>query len=327
MKPAFDPVQLAIPFFVVAIVLEVLLARFGKARANYEPRDAATSLMMGLGSTIAGLLTGGAVFAASLWAYEHRLFTIPMTAVWAWVVLFFAEDLTYYWFHRLAHERRFWWASHVNHHSSTHYNLTTALRQTWTGGVAGTWLLWLPLSFLGFPPAMVAIQKGISLVYQFWIHTEVVRRMPAWFEAVFNTPSHHRVHHARNPRYLDANYAGILIIWDRMFGTFIPEDDAEPCRYGIVRNLPSFNLFTNVFHEWIGIAKDLAGSRSPREVIGYLFGPPGWSPDGSRETSHTLKAKWRAREERATAEVRGEIPALRQAEGEDLLQGRKSPSS
>lgn len=322
MKPAFDPVQLAIPFFVIAIVLEVLLARFGKARANYEPRDAATSLLMGLGSTIAGLLTGGAVFATSLWVYEHRLFTIPMTAIWAWVVLFFAEDLTYYWFHRLSHERRFWWASHVNHHSSTHYNLTTALRQTWTGGVAGTWLLWLPLSFLGFPPAMVAIQKGISLVYQFWIHTEAVRRMPAWFEAVFNTPSHHRVHHARNPRYLDANYAGILIIWDRMFGTFIPEDDAEPCRYGIVRNLPNFNLLANVFHEWIGIGKDLAGSRSPREAVGYLFGPPGWSPDGSRETSHTLKAKWRAREERAAAELKGDIPALRQAQGEDLLQGR-----
>ncbi|MDG2527378.1 sterol desaturase family protein [Caulobacter endophyticus] len=313
---------MAIPFFVIAIVLEVLLARFGKAKANYEPRDAATSLMMGLGNSIVGILTGGAVFAASLWVYEHRLFTIPMTAVWAWVVLFFAEDLTYYWFHRLSHERRFWWASHVNHHSSTHYNLTTALRQTWTGGVAGTWLLWLPLSFLGFPPAMVAIQKGVSLVYQFWIHTEAVRRMPAWFEAVFNTPSHHRVHHARNPRYLDANYAGILIIWDRLFGTFIPEDDAEPCRYGIVRNLPNFNLLTNVFHEWIGIGRDLARSRSPREVMGYLFGPPGWSPDGSRETSHTLKARWRAREERAAAELKGEIPALRQAQGEDLLQGR-----
>jgi hypothetical protein len=182
-----------------------------------------------------------------------------MTAVWAWVVLFFAEDLTYYWFHRIAHERRFWWASHVNHHTSTHYNLSTALRQTWTGGVAGTWLLWLPLSFLGFPPAMVAIQKGISLVYQFWIHTEAIKRMPRWFEAVFNTPSHHRVHHARNARYLDANYAGILIIWDRMFGTFIPETDEEPCRYGTVKNLASFNLFTNVFHEWIGIGKDLAG--------------------------------------------------------------------
>jgi sterol desaturase/sphingolipid hydroxylase (fatty acid hydroxylase superfamily) len=292
----FDPVQAAIPFFVVAIVLEMLLARFGKAKAHYEAKDTAISLAMGLGSTIAGLLTAGLTFVAALWVYQHRLFTIPMTAVWAWAALFLAEDLTYYGFHRLSHERRIWWASHVNHHTSTHYNLSTALRQTWTGGVAGTWLLWLPLSFLGFPPAMVAIQKGISLVYQFWIHTEAIRRMPSWFEAVFNTPSHHRVHHARNPRYLDANYAGILIVWDRLFGTFIPETEAERCRYGTVKNLPSFNLLTNVFHEWIGIGRDLLRSRSPREVLGYLFGPPGWSPDGSRDTSHTLKAKWRARE-------------------------------
>ncbi|WP_369059201.1 sterol desaturase family protein [Caulobacter sp. 73W] len=295
MKPGFDPVTLAVPFFVLAVVLEIILGRLGKGKAVYEPKDAATSLLMGFGSTLAGLLTAGVMFGASLWVYQHRLFTIPMTAIWAWVALFFLEDLTYYWFHRLAHERRFWWASHVNHHSSQHYNLTTALRQTWTGGVAGTWALWLPLSFLGFPPAMVAIQKGLSLVYQFWIHTEVIKRMPRWFEAVFNTPSHHRVHHARNARYLDANYAGVLIIWDRMFGTFIPESDEEPPRYGLVRNLGGFNLLHVAFHEWIGIGKDLLKARSPREVAGYLFGPPGWSPDGSRDTSATLKAKWRAR--------------------------------
>ncbi|MDB5455050.1 MAG: sterol desaturase [Caulobacter sp.] len=293
----FDPVQMAIPFFVLAIILELALARLGKTKAHYETRDTAVSLAMGLGSTIAGLVTAGAVFAASLWVYSHRLFTIPMTAIWAWIVLFFVEDLTYYWFHRLSHERRVWWASHVNHHSSRHYNLSTALRQTWTGGVAGTWLLWLPLSFLGFPPAMVAIQKGISLVYQFWIHTESIGRLPRWFEAVFNTPSHHRVHHARNARYLDANYAGILIIWDRLFATFEPERDDEPCRYGLVHNLGSHNLLTNVFHEWIGIGKDLIRARSPREALGYVFGPPGWSPDGSRETSAILKARWRARGE------------------------------
>jgi sterol desaturase/sphingolipid hydroxylase (fatty acid hydroxylase superfamily) len=296
IKPAFDPVTLAIPLFVLTIVGEIILGRLGKVKANYEARDTATSLLMGLGSTIAGALVGGTIALVSIWIWEnHRLFEIPMTAIWAWVAIFFLEDFTYYWFHRLAHERRFWWASHVNHHSSQHYNLATALRQTWTGGVAGTWLLWLPLSLLGFPPAMIAIQKGISLVYQYWIHTEAIRRMPRWFEAVFNTPSHHRVHHARNARYLDANYAGILIIWDRLFGTYIPEDDAEAPRYGLVKNLGDFNLLRVAFHEWIGIGKDLWGSRSPREVLGYLFGPPGWSPDGSRDTSATLKAKWRAR--------------------------------
>ena len=189
---------------------------------------------------------------------------------------------------------RFWWATHVNHHSSQHYNLSTALRQTWTGGVAGTWALWLPLSFLGFPPAMVLIQKGISLVYQYWIHTEAIRRLPKPFEAVLNTPSHHRVHHARNPRYLDKNYAGILIIWDRMFGTFQPELDAEACRYGLVHNLGTFNIVRVAFHEWIGIAQDIV--RQPQHILGWLFGPPGWSPDGSRDTSASLKAQWASRE-------------------------------
>ncbi|MFN3522348.1 MAG: sterol desaturase family protein [Phenylobacterium sp.] len=301
MKAGFDPVALATPFFILAIILEVMLGRLGKAKVVYEPRDTLVSLTMGLGSTVAGLATAGAVFGASLWAYQHRLFEVPMTAAWAWVAVFLLEDLTYYWFHRLSHERRFWWAAHVNHHSSQHYNLSTALRQTWTGGAAGTWLLWLPLSFLGFPPAMVAIQKGISLVYQFWIHTEAIGRTPAWFEAVFNTPSHHRVHHARNPRYLDSNYAGILIVWDKLFGTFIPEDGAEPCRYGIVKNLATFNPIRVALHEWAAIGRDLIGSRSPREVIGYLFGPPGWSPDGSRQTSAMLKAEWAAANPEAAA--------------------------
>jgi len=287
-----DPVTLATPFFILAIVLEIILARLGRAKASYEPKDTLVSLAMGLGSTVAGLATAGVVFATSLWVYQHRLFDIPMSAAWAWFAVFLLEDLTYYWFHRLAHERRFWWASHVNHHTSQHYNLSTALRQTWTGGAAGTWLLWLPLAFIGFPPAMVAIQKGISLVYQFWIHTEAIGRMPRWFEAVFNTPSHHRVHHARNPRYLDRNYAGILIVWDRLFGTFQPELDEEPCRYGVVKNLATFNLLRVAFHEWAAIGHDLV--RQPRHALGWLFGPPGWSPDGSRETSDQIRARWAA---------------------------------
>lgn len=313
LKPAFDPVDLAIPFFVATILLEILLGWLRKAKAVYEVRDTATSLGMGLGSSIAGALTGAAIFGVTLWVYKYHLVEIPMTAWWAWVAVFFLEDLTYYWFHRISHERRFWWASHVNHHTSQHYNLATALRQTWTGGVAGTWILWLPLVFIGFPPAMVVIQKGISLVYQYWVHTEAIRRFPRWFEAVMNTPSHHRVHHARNPRYLDANYAGILIIWDRMFGTYIPEDDAEPCRYGIVHNLGDFNIFRVAFHEWLAIGKDLAGSRSIREVFGYLFGSPGWSPDGSRDTSASLKAKWRAREAASLA-AEAETAPLQAAE-------------
>jgi sterol desaturase/sphingolipid hydroxylase (fatty acid hydroxylase superfamily) len=291
MTPDFDPVTLATPFFILTVILEIVLGRLGKLDVRYEWKDTATSLLMGLGSTVAGVLTAGATFAAALWVYQHRLFDIPMGAAWAWLAVFLLEDLTYYGFHRIAHERRFWWASHVNHHTSQHYNLSTALRQTWTGGVAGTWLLWLPLSFLGFPPAMVAIQKGFSLVYQYWVHTEAIRKLPAWFEAVFNTPSHHRVHHARNPVYLDRNDAGILIVWDRLFGTFQPELADEPCRYGVVKNLATFNILRVAFHEWIAIAQDLV--RAPRHALGWLFGPPGWSPDGSRETSAMIKARSR----------------------------------
>jgi sterol desaturase/sphingolipid hydroxylase (fatty acid hydroxylase superfamily) len=304
---ALDPVTLATPFFILSIIGEIVLARLGKAKAAYEAKDTAVSLGMGLLSGSAGLLTAGAAAAAAIWVYQYRLFDIPMTAVWAWVAVFLLEDLTYYWFHRISHERRFWWAAHVNHHSSQHYNLSTALRQTWTGGVAGTWALWLPLSLLGFPPAMIAIQKGISLVYQYWIHTEAIRRLPRWFEAVFNTPSHHRVHHARNPRYLDRNYAGILIVWDRLFGTFQPELDEEPCRYGLVKNLGTFNILRVAFHEWIGIAQDVA--RQPRHALGYIFGPPGWSHDGSRETSATLKAEWEARQAAEGAGDRVDIAA------------------
>jgi hypothetical protein len=186
------------------------------------------------------------------------------------------------------------WAAHVNHHSSQHYNLSTALRQTWTGNLTMGILFSLPLSWLGFHPVMIAICGGFNLIYQFWIHTEAIKRMPKWFEAVMNTPSHHRVHHATNPRYLDRNYAGVFIIWDKMFGTFTPEVDDEPIRYGIVKQLGSFNLLWAVFHEWIGMIADII--RAPwRHKLAYLLREPGWSHDGSRETSDMIRARWKAR--------------------------------
>ncbi|HRE45377.1 MAG TPA: sterol desaturase family protein [Terricaulis sp.] len=273
---------------------EMLYIRVFKRGGRYETKDAATSLSMGLGNRVMGLLTGGLAVAAYYAVYQFRLFDLG----WTWPVLvacFFAEDLAYYWFHRISHERRWFWASHVIHHSSQHYNLTTALRQTWTGALGLTFIFWLPLVWIGFPPLMVLMFSAVSLVYQFWIHTEVVGRMGP-LEYVLNTPSHHRVHHATNPRYLDANYAGVLIIWDRLFGTFVAEDDAERPRYGIVSQLGTFNPFRVAFHEWIGIWRDVARAKSLREAFGYMFGPPGWSPDGSRKTSASLKAEWAARQ-------------------------------
>lgn len=288
-----DPVQMAIPAFVLLIIVEAVIGRFKPKLIDYEARDAAASLCMGLGNFSIGLLNFGIVFAVSSWVYEQRLFDIGYH--WsAFVLIFFLEDLAYYWFHRLSHEHRFWWAAHINHHSSQYYNLSTALRQTWTGGIAGTWIPWLALSFIGFPTPLIAFQKGVSLVYQFWIHTEAIDKMWRPLEAVFNTPSHHRVHHAINPRYLDANYAGILIIWDRIFGSFVPEDKTEPCRYGIVRQIASFNPLIIAFHEWIGIAGDLITAKSLNAAFMYVFGPPGWSEDGSRLTSKMIKQQARS---------------------------------
>lgn len=293
----FDPVTYAIPAFVILILIEMWRVR-ATGRGAYEVKDTAASLLMGFGSTLASLLFGGIFVAAALWCYQFRIFDIGWTW-WALVLCFFAEDLSYYWFHRISHERRIWWAAHVIHHSSQHYNLSTALRQTWTGALALTFLTKLPLFFVGFPPAMVALFAGFSLIYQFWIHTEQIKRMGV-LEWVLNTPSHHRVHHATNPRYLDANYAGVLIIWDRLFGTFIPERDDEPCQYGIVSNLGTFNPLRIAFHEWAGIGRDLSRAKNLHEVLGYVFGPPGWSPDGSRKTSKSLKADWRARQSEQT---------------------------
>lgn len=289
-----SPVDYAVPGFVLLVLAEIIVARL-RDRSRYEPKDTLTSLALGLGSTIAGILTGGMFVAIALWVYQFRLFEIGYTW-WAFLIVFVLDDFGYYWVHRAGHRIRWAWAAHVIHHSSQHYNLSTALRQTWTGFFGATFILKLPLFLIGFPVPMVAFVGGINLIYQFWIHTEVIGRMPRWFEAVMNTPSHHRVHHATNPRYLDMNYAGVFIVWDKLFGTFTPELDAEKPRYGIVKNLGSFNLVWAAFHEWVGIAKDVWSAPTLRAKINYMIKPPGWSHDGSRETSESIKALWEQRE-------------------------------
>lgn len=290
-----DPVQLAVPAFVALIVLEMVLTR-RSGRGRYDWRDAGASLTLGLGSTVAGALTAGAVLVMAMWLFQYRLLGIPF-AWWAFVLCFVLDDLAYYAFHRSAHRVRWFWASHVIHHSSQHYNLSTALRQTWTGFFSLGFLFRMPLFLIGFPPAMVFFCAGLNLVYQFWIHTEMVGRMPRWIEAVMNTPSHHRVHHAVNPRYLDRNYAGVFIVWDRMFGTFEPERDDDRPRYGIVKALPTLNPLWAAIHEWVAMARDAWAARAPGELAGRLFRPPGWQPDGTGETSDAIRARWHATRE------------------------------
>jgi sterol desaturase/sphingolipid hydroxylase (fatty acid hydroxylase superfamily) len=301
--PDFDPVTYAIPLFVALVLAEMVWA-WKRSPHSYEPRDTLTSLAFGLGSTVAGALVGGAFFALFLWAYQFRVFDFGpqwWAVWWAWPLCFVLDDLKYYWVHRFGHRVRWFWASHVNHHSSQHYNLSTALRQTWTGFLTLGFVFALPLVLLGFHPVMIAICGGFNLIYQFWIHTEAIGRMPRWFEAVMNTPSHHRVHHATNPRYLDRNYAGVFIVWDKMFGTFEPECGEERIRYGIVKQLGSFNLIWSVVHEWVGIAQDI-WSAPWRHKLSYLLREPGWSHDGSRETSAMIRARWEGKRVPAASE-------------------------
>ncbi len=294
--PDFSVTELAVPLFIAAILAEMAWAKLRKQSA-YEPKDTLVSLGFGLGSTVAGALLGGFFLAIFIAAYEYRLFDISENwwgPLWAWPIVFVLDDLKYYWVHRAGHRIRWFWAAHVNHHSSQHYNLSTALRQSWTGSFTLGFVFALPLVLIGFHPGMIAVCGGINLVYQFWIHTEAIGKMPRWFEAVMNTPSHHRVHHATNPRYLDRNYAGVFIVWDRMFGTFEAERDDEPIRYGIIKQLGSFNLLWAVFHEWVGMLSDIA--RAPwRHKLSYLLREPGWTHDGSRETSDMIRERWRER--------------------------------
>jgi sterol desaturase/sphingolipid hydroxylase (fatty acid hydroxylase superfamily) len=285
-----NPVDFAVPVFIALILIEMIWAK-RRAPEKYEPRDTLTSLMFGFGNSIIAALTGAAMVALFVKLSAFRIATVPYTW-WAWALCFILDDLFYYGFHRSAHRVRWFWASHVNHHSSQHYNLSTALRQTWTGNFALSFMFDVPLILFGFPPAMLFFVSGLNLIYQFWIHTEAIQRMPRWFEAVMNTPSHHRVHHAVNPRYLDRNYAGVFIIWDRLFGTFEPEVDTEVIRYGIVKQLGGFNLLWSVFHEWAEMAGDVLRAPSSAK-LGYLVRPPGWSHDGTRDTSDSIRARWR----------------------------------
>ena len=224
-------------------------------------------------------------------AWKHRLATVPLGGLASFAALFVGQEFCYYWYHRAAHRVRWFWATHAVHHSSNEFNLGVAYRFGWTGRLAGNALFFVPMIWLGFAPRAVFATLALNLIYQFWLHAEWAPKL-GWLEVVLNTPSHHRVHHATNARYLDANYAGVFIVWDKMFGSFVPEDENEKPRYGIVKNLATFNPFKVAFHEFIGIAKDLKSARSLREVVGYIFAPPGWSPDGSRETSDSIKQRW-----------------------------------
>jgi sterol desaturase/sphingolipid hydroxylase (fatty acid hydroxylase superfamily) len=268
----------ALPALILVATLEGVVLTF-LAKRPYDWRSYAASLTDALVreylvyAVVAVSLAGPLIELA----WRHRITTVPLGGAASIAVLFVGQEFCYYWYHRAAHRVRWFWATHAVHHSPNVFNLGIAYRFGWTGRLAGNALFYVPLIWLGFAPGAVFATLALNLIYQFWLHAEWIPKL-GWLEYVFNTPSHHRVHHASNPQYIDRNYGGVLIVLDRLFGTFAEECADAPCRYGLTKPLQTNNPVRIAFHEWMNIARDLLAARSLREAIGILFGPPGWRP-------------------------------------------------
>lgn len=315
----------SIPFFFLLMGAELAYAAYARRRL-FRLNDSIADLSCGILSQLSGIFSKLFAIGIYAWTWQHLAIQrwLPAVPAWAdgapivradgfpgfavnppelaaWVIAFLAVDLAYYWSHRLSHVVNLLWAGHVVHHSSEEYNLAVALRQSSLHGLF-TWVFYVPLALAGIPPAVYVTCYALNLVYQFWIHTRAVGRLGRAAEWVMNTPSHHRVHHGRNPKYLDRNYAGVLIVWDRLFGTFQAEEE-EPV-YGITSPLRSWNpLWANV-HGFVDVAREMWRARAWGDAWMHAFGPPGWRPaaEGGRAAAPEVDA--------ATAErFDPEIPA------------------
>jgi sterol desaturase/sphingolipid hydroxylase (fatty acid hydroxylase superfamily) len=273
-----DPIAFAIPFFLTAIGFEAWVANRRHERV-YRYFDALADLSCGIGNQTVGLFIAVVSLGLYGWVYRHAtLIQFAPGSVWPWIIGIVGLDFLYYWWHRASHEVNFLWAAHIVHHQSEDYNLAVALRQAWFTGLTSV-VFYLPLALLGVPIPIFIASNAISLIYQFWIHTELIRRIDP-FEWILNTPSHHRVHHATNPEYLDKNYAGILIIWDRMFGTFEPE--RAPCVYGITKPFASLNAIWANFHYWVELFELARKASGPWGAVRTFFRPPGFNEHTGR---------------------------------------------
>ena len=266
----------ATPFFFVLIAIELVVARL-RGRRAYRSNDSINSIGLGVMSQIVGVFMKLLTLGIYAWCVQHvALFALPADSLWVWVSGLLLYDLLYYWLHRMGHEVTILWAAHVVHHQSEEYNLSTALRQTSTGGLLG-WIFYLPMAVLGYPLEVFVVIALTDLLYQFWVHTEQIGKL-GWFDRVFCSPSNHRAHHATNERYLDHNYGGILIVWDRLFSTFVEEDDRDPPVYGTRSPLRSWNpLWANVEVYWAA-AVDAWHAKRWRDKLQIWFRRPGWRP-------------------------------------------------
>ena len=269
-------------FLIAVVLLEAAWLIFAR-KQDYNWRAAAASFGVAIGKRVIELGTAGIGLAFALWVYDHRLFTLTLDSVGAWLVFFLLFELAYYWHHRLAHEVRWLWATHGVHHSANEMNFSVGPRLGWTGLISGNVLVFAPLFWLGYHPIAVFFVLSAGLFYQLFVHTELVGRLPAPIEWLLNTPSAHRVHHGSDPEYLDKNYGGVLLIWDHVFGTYQVETHRPT--YGLTQPVTSNNPFRIALFEWAGMIRDVASARRLTDAIGYMFGPPGWSPENRRRMS------------------------------------------
>jgi sterol desaturase/sphingolipid hydroxylase (fatty acid hydroxylase superfamily) len=272
----FNPIVLSIPIFFTLIGIELIVERITNKKL-YKLPDAIANISCGTTSQLTGLFLKILVIGVYQLTYQYwGLFTFESTGWLYWLGLFLLVDLSYYWGHRMSHEVNLFWGGHVVHHQSEEYNLSVALRQSSFQDV-WTFAFSLPIALIGFKTEHFVLVAAFNTLYQFWIHTETINKLPKWFEFIFNTPSHHRVHHGRNPKYIDKNHAGSLIIWDKMFGTFQAEEERPT--YGITKPINSWNAVFANFSHYIEMAKDLKRIPTWSDKFKYLFKKPGWLPE------------------------------------------------
>ena len=277
-----------IPVFILLIAIEVGINLKRKLKL-YEFKDSIACISMGLGVVVIGIFTKVFYFYIFSFLFQYKLFSLENNW-WMWVLLVFADDFSFYWHHRLSHHVRILWAAHVQHHSSQKLNFSVALRQSW-GEPFYKFLFYMWMPIIGFEPLYIIMMQAISLIYQFFQHTDLVKDL-GFLELFMNTPSHHRVHHAVQAKYLDRNHAGIFIIWDRIFGTFAAEqDDIKPI-YGITNNIDSHNPIYIATHEYRNIFKDVIKTKGFSNKLKVIFYPPGWDPEGNHQTSAAIRTKF-----------------------------------
>ena len=282
--------KIAVVTVLAASLLEALVISALRGYRNYDWKAAAISVTDFLVREypLRWLLPLAFWFDAMQWFWNHRLFTLPLDHWSGWLACFLGQELCYYAYHRAAHRIRWFWCTHAIHHSSNDLNLSAAYRFGWTGKLSGTLLFFMLAPLFGMPPKVVLILLSLNLLYQFWVHTTWIPRLGP-LEWILNTPSAHRVHHASNLEYLDGNYGGVLIVFDRLFGTYIAERADLPCRYGLVKPVTTYNLIIIEFMHWRALWKDLRAAKSWHVAVNYLLKPPGWQPDGKGETTEDLR--------------------------------------